>query len=70
MVQKVIKIGTSAGITIPKKQLEELGISIGDSVEFTITKKVNKPVKHAQLIRDLEEFMNIYDQDLKNLANR
>lgn len=70
MVQKVIKIGTSAGVTIPKKQLQELNIAIGDEVEFTIAKKVDKPIKHAQLLKDLEGFMNTYDQDLKNLADR
>jgi antitoxin component of MazEF toxin-antitoxin module len=36
MAQKVIKIGTSAGVTIPKKQLDELGIKIGDEVEVKI----------------------------------
>jgi len=70
MVQKVIRIGTSAGVTIPKKQLDELGIRIGDQVEFTVTKKVNKLVKHQQLLENLNDFMTTYDQDLKNLSKR
>lgn len=36
MLQKVLKVGTSAAITIPKKSLEELGIAIGDKVYVTV----------------------------------
>lgn len=32
MTQKVLKVGTSAAVTIPKKSLEELGLKIGDNV--------------------------------------
>ena len=67
MVQKVIKIGSSAGVTIPKKQLDELGLRIGDDVEMTI-KPVNKQFK--KFAQELDKFMDIYDQDLKNLAKR
>jgi antitoxin component of MazEF toxin-antitoxin module len=67
MVQKVIKIGSSAGVTIPKKQLDELGLRIGDDVEMTI-KPANKQLK--KFAQELDKFMDIYDQDLKNLAKR
>ncbi len=67
MVQKVIKIGSSAGVTIPKKQLQELGLRIGDEVELNI-KPANK--KHQRFAQELDKFMDIYDQDLKNLAKR
>lgn len=67
MTQKVIRIGSSAGVTIPKKQLDELGIAVGDEVDVTI-----KP--HTQKLQEfsaeLDKFMDVYDQDLKNLANR
>ncbi len=33
MEQKVIKIGSSIGVTIPKNSLKELGVKVGDSVE-------------------------------------
>ncbi len=67
MVQKIIKIGSSAGVTIPKKRLEELGVAIGDEVEVEIKLKKNK---QAAYLTNLEKFMDIYDQDLKNLAKR
>ena len=42
MEQKVIQIGSSAGVTISKSALEELGIKVGDIVETVIdsSKKV------------------------------
>lgn len=70
MVQKVIKIGDSLGVTIPKKEARELSLVPGDEVDVSIRKKSSKFDKHEQLLSDLEEFMNTYDQDLKNLARR
>jgi antitoxin component of MazEF toxin-antitoxin module len=67
MTQKVIKIGSSAGVIIPKKQLEELGLRVGDEADVTI-----KPAqaKHKKFAEELDKFMDLYDQDLKNLAKR
>lgn len=70
MVQKVIKIGDSLGVTIPKSRVDELGLTAGDKVEFEVQKKHDKPIKHQKLLKDLEGFMATYDQDLKNLAKR
>jgi len=70
MVQKVIKIGSSLGVTIPKKEVSELNIVAGDEVEISIRKKSSRFAKHEQLLKDLEDFMSTYDQDLKNLAKR
>lgn len=70
MVQKVIKIGDSLGITIPKKEATEQNLVVGDEIEISIRKKSSRFAKHEQLLKDLEEFMNTYDQDLKNLAKR
>ncbi len=67
MAQKVIKIGTSAGVTIPKKQLDELGIKIGDEVEVKIKPKA---AKLQDFSKELDGFMDKYQKDLKNLANR
>lgn len=70
MVQKVIKIGSSLGVTIPKKDVNKLNIVVGDEVEISILKKSSKFAKHEQLLKDLGDFMDTYDQDLKNLAKR
>lgn len=67
MTQKVIKIGSSAGVTIPKKQLKELGIAIGDEVDIKITPKSAKLQGFSQ---ELDGFMDKYQNDLRNLADR
>jgi len=70
MAQKVIKIGSSLGVTIPRKELSELNIMAGDEVEISIRKKSTRAIKHEQLLKHLEDFMDTYDQDLKSLAKR
>jgi len=36
MIQKVLRVGSSAAVTIPKKSLEELGLKIGDAVLVSV----------------------------------
>jgi antitoxin component of MazEF toxin-antitoxin module len=67
MTQKIIQIGSSAGVTIPKKQLTDLGLSVGDDIDIEIRPTRAKLKKFAD---ELDKFMDIYDQDLKNLAKR
>jgi antitoxin component of MazEF toxin-antitoxin module len=69
MAQKVIKIGTSAGVTIPKKQLSELGIVVGDEVKITI-EPVAKKDSQAKLMSEYNAFVAQYEQALKNLAKK
>lgn len=69
MVQKVIKIGDSLGVTIPKKQLSELDISIGDRVEVYISKDKDL-IKDLELLKNYREFEKRHSVALKNLANR
>lgn len=68
MTQKVIKIGSSAGVTIPKKQLEELGLKIGDQVDLGDIKPAGKTLKDFS--KELDNFMDTHEQDLQNLARR
>ena len=70
MAQKVIKVGDSLGVTIPKDKARDLKLIAGDEVEVSIRKKLSRADKHEQLLRDLDDFMKTYDQDLKNLAKR
>ena len=39
MAQKILKVGSSAAVTIPKASLEELGLKVGDRVSVEIDKK-------------------------------
>ncbi len=64
--QKVIKIGTSKGVTIPAKQLRELGIDVGKTVKVTIEPVAEK----SDIQQEYEAFKKRYGQTLKNLADR
>lgn len=39
MAQKILKVGSSAAVTIPKASLEELGLKVGDRVEVHVDRK-------------------------------
>lgn len=71
MVQKIIQIGTSAGVTIPKKQLEQMGLGVGDSVEITIKRTSNgKHSEDQSVIEAAKKILQDYRQDFQNLAKR
>jgi antitoxin component of MazEF toxin-antitoxin module len=67
MKAKVIKIGSSVGITIPQAIVSERGIKSGDQIEVTI-----KPIvkNQAKLLNEYNDFISRYGQTLKNLSNR
>ena len=39
MTQKVLKVGTSAAVTIPKGSLRDLGLKVGDVIAVQIDRK-------------------------------
>lgn len=41
MKLKIVKIGTSKGVVLPKKVLDDLNLNLGDQIEV----KINKPKK-------------------------
>jgi len=81
MIQKVLKVGSSAAVTIPKKALEELGLSIGDRIILSVntpkqivsirrvqkTKTSSRQRKIASLALD---FVGRYRADLEALAQK
>ena len=79
MVQKVLKVGDSAAVTIPKKSLEELGLKIGDRVSVEIDQKSRtvsiRPVRElSRQDRKIAEltlnFIERYRDDLETLAKK
>ena len=79
MIQKVLKVGSSAAVTIPKKSLKELGLKIGDNVilEMDMTKRAVsirpfiQMTKHQEKIARLTlDFINRYRKDLEALAKK
>jgi antitoxin component of MazEF toxin-antitoxin module len=65
--QKVIKIGDSAGVTIPAKDLKRAGIKPGDEVRISF-EPILPPKDDA--LTDYATFKAQYGETLKNLANR
>ncbi len=69
-IQKVIKIGSSGGVTIPAKELKRQNIAFGDEVEVIV-----RPVKPAtsedqQVVVAAKKILKDYKQDFANLAKR
>jgi putative addiction module antidote len=80
MIQKVLKVGSSAAVTIPKKSLTQLGINIGDEVvvdtnsdtrEMIVKPVTSKTSARQEKIATLTlDFIERYKKDLKNLADK
>lgn len=81
MLQKVLKVGSSAAITIPKKSLEELGIAVGERVHVTVNEtegfvtirpqhsaKTTLKKRHDRIARMTLNFIDRYRKDLEALA--
>lgn len=76
MIQKIIKVGSSAAVTIPKRALEELNLRIGDSITVA-TDKAEKRVTiepiarvDSELVEWADTFIKTYRPALKALAKK
>mgnify|MGYP001570425085 CR=1 FL=1 len=76
MTQKVIKVGNSAAVTIPKRSLEELGLKPGDQVRVEVDRKnrsvFTQPVAkvNEDLLRWTKQFIERYRPALEALAKK
>lgn len=67
--QKLIKIGTSKGVTLPAKDLKALGVETGEELELVVRKK--QVSAGSDSVEDIaKNILQRYDQDFKNLAGR
>jgi bifunctional DNA-binding transcriptional regulator/antitoxin component of YhaV-PrlF toxin-antitoxin module len=69
-IQKVIKIGTSGGVTIPAKELRRQNINIGDEVEVIVRPLNNATGADQAVIDSAKKILASYKQDFNNLAKR
>ena len=67
--QKSIQLGSSKGVTLPAKQLKQLGVGINDEVRITV-EPINKIDPQEGLMQEYKAFVEQYDETLKNLADR
>lgn len=67
--QKVIKIGTSQGVTLPAKELKALGVQPGDELEVTVRKKIAH-TSDGKVNKVASDLLERYKQDFTNLSQR
>lgn len=69
-IQKVIKIGTSLGVTLPAKDLKRAEIKPGDEVEVTISKVADVNTEEIRkLTKKYEDFKREVDVTIKKLSD-
>ena len=74
MIQKVLRVGSSAAVTIPKKALAELGLKVGDEVVLSIDSEAKRFSVKARgaidpkIVAWARGFMKKYRPALKALA--
>ena len=77
MTQKVLQVGSSAGVIIPKKTLGQLGLRVGDRVNVEIDAKQKKvfiePISETvdkELLSWTRKFIDKYRPALEVLARK
>lgn len=79
MTQKVLKVGDSAAVTIPKESLKALKVKIGDKVVTTVSQDLGimviKSIKNdtptdLEFIAWTKVFLKQYGKSLKALARK
>jgi antitoxin component of MazEF toxin-antitoxin module len=69
-IQKVIKIGSSGGVTIPAKELKRQNIAFGDEVEVIVRPLHNTSSEDQKVIEAARGILSKYKQDFDNLSQR
>lgn len=69
-IQKVIKIGSSGGVTIPAKELKRQNIAFGDEVEVIVRPLHKTSSEDQEVLAAAKKILKDYKQDFKNLAER
>lgn len=69
-IQKVIKIGSSGGVTIPAKELKRQNIAFGDEVEVIVRPLHASNSNDMRVLESARKILNSYKQDFQNLSKR
>ena len=77
MKQKIIKVGNSAAIIIPKHVMMEKGLAVGDTVAFRLEDRAtdeqgyhsDRPTLTPEFKEWLDQFMKDYKPILDDLAH-
>lgn len=69
-IQKVIRIGSSGGVTIPAKDLKRQNIAFGDEVEVIVRPLHNTSSEDQKVLAAAKKILSDYKKDFENLAKR
>lgn len=69
-IQKIIKIGTSGGVTIPAKELKRQNIAFGDEVEVIVRPLHSTSDSDQIVIASAKKILSTYKKDFDSLAKR
>ncbi|HSX06304.1 MAG TPA: AbrB/MazE/SpoVT family DNA-binding domain-containing protein [Candidatus Saccharimonadia bacterium] len=69
-IRKVIRIGSSGGVTIPAKDLKRQNIAFGDEVEVIVRPLHNTNSEDQKVLTVAKKILSDYKKDFENLANR
>lgn len=67
--QKIIKIGSSRGVTLPARELKKLDVQPGDILELVVRKRSAVADTHTA-VKTAETLLDRYKDDFQNLASR
>ena len=79
MTQKLLRVGSSAAVTIPKKSLKELGLKIGDEIIVRVNReKKTVTIEPTSILSGEDErvakltlnFIRRYRKDLEALSQK
>ena len=68
--QKVIKIGSSGGVTIPAKEMKRQNIKFGDDVEVIVRRVQTTSIQDDKVLQAAMSILSKYKKDFTNLAKR
>ena len=68
-IQKVIKIGSSRGVTLPARYLLALGSRDGEDIEVTVRKR-SEAADDNQVLKTANSLLRRYKEDFSQLAKR
>jgi len=69
-IQKIIKIGSSGGVTIPAKELKRQNIAFGDEVEVIVRPLHSTNAEDQKVLVAAKKILDNYKHDFENLAKR
>ena len=69
-IQKIIRIGSSGGVTIPAKDLKRQNIAFGDEVEVIVRPLHSANSEDQKVLAAAKKILNDYQKDFQSLAKR